>query len=369
MSKDNSSNHWILNAALIGSTAIATTLSVYFYQQVKKTESKLQKEISNRKEERIGRVRAEQKNRDLEHKVLNLQQKLANSSPSLLLENNSSNNESNEIISKASINEGSENISQFPFLPIQPIGYLRSVYKTRNGCPRQPYYVTKGRAILKLLPHCNPSSSLDGLEQYSHCYIIFQFNLNTNLTKGVLTDSQNAIKAKIKPPRLGNKKVGIYATRTPHRYNAIGLSIVEIDHIDRDGTLFLKGTDILDGTAVLDIKPYIDGYDNFSNVKVPEWIKEPLESVEKYQVTFSDEAKRQLIEDVTHLEFFDKRSELDEFIEFLTQVLSYDIRSHIKKARSVDRQDEHELLVDKVKVTFVVDASSKVNHVIKIENA
>lgn len=155
---------------------------------------------------------------------------------------------------------------------------------------------------------------------------------------------------------------------TPHRYNAIGLSIVEIDHIDRDGTLHLKGTDLVDGTAVLDIKPYIDGYDNFSNVKVPEWIKEPVESVEKYQVVLSDEAKRQLQEDVTHLEFFDKRTELEEFIEFLAQVLSHDIRSHSKKTRNVDKQDEHELLVDKVKVTFVVDASSKVSRVIKIKN-
>lgn len=219
----NSSNHWILNAALIGSTAIATTLSVYFYQQFKKTESTLQKEISNRKHERTGRTRSEQKNRELEHKLLNLQQKLANSSqPVLSIENNSistklDNHTQISQTNVASLNdmeEHLENIPQFPFLPIQPIGFLRSVYKTRNGCPRQPYYVNKGRATLKLLPHCNPSSSLDGLEEYSHCYIIFQFNLNTNLTKGVVTDSQNAIKAKIRPPRLGSKKVGIYATST-----------------------------------------------------------------------------------------------------------------------------------------------------------
>lgn len=121
--------------------------------------------------------------------------------------------------------EKSSSSEPFPFLPIKPIGYLRSVYKTRNGCPRQPYYVNKGRAILKLLPHCNPSSSMDGLGEYSHCYIIFQFNLNTNLTKGAETDSQNAIKAKIRPPRLGNKKIGIYASSRFFNFRIMELTL------------------------------------------------------------------------------------------------------------------------------------------------
>ena len=145
---------------------------------------------------------------------------------------------------------------------------------------------------------------------------------------------------------------------------------MEIDHVDKKtGTLYLKGTDLVDGTAILDVKPYIDTYDNFANVRVPDWIKDPIENVERYSVEITDTAMQQLNRNVKRLEFFDKKTELNEFIEFLQQVLSQDIRSHSKKVKNQETQDTHELLVDNVKVLFTIDPFKKVNTVMAIENA
>ncbi|KAL9647387.1 hypothetical protein ABK040_011751 [Willaertia magna] len=323
-----------------------------FYKELRKTKQLLEKEKENRQQERQGRIKAEIKLREIQN------QQLLGQIP----KSSDNNDTTNEL---ASISNNTT-----PFLPIQPIGYLKSVYKTRNGCPRQPFYVNKGRAKLKLLPHCNPISSLDGLEEYSHCWIIFQFNFNTNLVKGANANSMDAIKSKIKPPRLMNRKVGLYATRTPHRYNAIGLSLVEIDRIDKkDGTLYLKGTDLIDNTVILDIKPYINGYDNLQNVRVPDWIKDPVDSLQKLNVEMSMKALNELNENIDKLEFFDKEKELDEFIEFLKQVLSYDIRSYNKKNKNVNEMDTHELIVDCVKVYFTIDDSNKQVNITEIKKA
>ncbi|KAL9649271.1 hypothetical protein ABK040_004292 [Willaertia magna] len=286
-----------------------------FYKELRKTKQLLEKEKENRQQERQGCIKAEIKLREIQNQQL---------------------------------------LGQIP----------------KNGCPRQPFYVNKGRAKLKLLPHCNPISSLDGLEEYSHCWIIFQFNFNTNLVKGANANSMDAIKSKIKPPRLMNRKVGLYATRTPHRYNAIGLSLVEIDRIDKkDGTLYLKGTDLIDNTVILDIKPYINGYDNLQNVRVPDWIKDPVDSLQKLNVEMSMKALNELNENIDKLEFFDKEKELDEFIEFLKQVLSYDIRSYNKKNKNVNEMDTHELIVDCVKVYFTIDDSNKQVNITEIKKA
>ena len=80
--------------------------------------------------------------------------------------------------------------------------------------------------------------------------IIFLFHKNTN----------KAIKAKVKPPRLDGAKVGVFASRSPHRPNPIGLTLAKLDGIIGN-TLLLSGIDLLDGTPVLDVKPYIPDYD------------------------------------------------------------------------------------------------------------
>ncbi|KAL1282384.1 hypothetical protein QQF64_001187 [Cirrhinus molitorella] len=134
-----------------------------------------------------------------------------------------------------------------------PIGYISSCFAVKNGTPRQPTICSSSRAILKIEPSVfnNPEHSLVGLEQYSHIWIIFLFHKN----------GQMSYKAKVKPPRLNGQRVGVYSTRSPHRPNALGLTLAKLERITGD-TLHLSGVDIIAGTPVLDVKPYIPDYDS-----------------------------------------------------------------------------------------------------------
>jgi tRNA-Thr(GGU) m(6)t(6)A37 methyltransferase TsaA len=138
-------------------------------------------------------------------------------------------------------------MTEFSF---EPIGYINTCFKERFGTPRQPGLVPSSWGILRLRPELNLSEALQGLEGFSHLWLIFVFHQNTN--KG--------IKAKVHPPRLGGEKTGLFSTRTPHRPNPIGLSVVKLERID-GGTVYLSGVDLVDGTPILDIKPYLPSAD------------------------------------------------------------------------------------------------------------
>ncbi|XP_041119771.1 tRNA (adenine(37)-N6)-methyltransferase isoform X2 [Polyodon spathula] len=146
-----------------------------------------------------------------------------------------------------------------------PIGYIESCFSSKNGTPRQPTICSLSRAILKINKSIfnNPEHSLMGLDQYSHVWIIFVFHKNGHLS----------YKAKVKPPRLNGVKTGVFSTRTPHRPNAIGLTLAKLEIIKGD-TVYLSGIDMIQGTPVLDIKPYIPDYDS------PKGRRNPLDTVE-----------------------------------------------------------------------------------------
>ena len=113
-------------------------------------------------------------------------------------------------------------------LTLRPLGALRSVFDTRNGCPRQPLLAPSARARLTLAPHV-PAACLEGLEEYSHCWVLYAFNHNTDGARGARTAQRNPAgmtpKAKVGVPRLNGALKGALATRTPHRPCAIGLSV------------------------------------------------------------------------------------------------------------------------------------------------
>ncbi|XP_013863234.1 tRNA (adenine(37)-N6)-methyltransferase isoform X2 [Austrofundulus limnaeus] len=134
-----------------------------------------------------------------------------------------------------------------------PIGYITSCFSLKNGTPRQPTICGPSRAELRIQQSVfnNAEHALLGLDQYSHVWIIFLFHKNGHLSS----------KAKVKPPRLNGQKVGVYSTRSPHRPNALGLTLAKLDKIAGD-TLYLSDIDMIDGTPVLDIKPYIPDYDS-----------------------------------------------------------------------------------------------------------
>lgn len=137
-------------------------------------------------------------------------------------------------------------------LVIKPIGFIKSVFADKRAVPRQ---ANIAETILSRIELCkdlytNPEQSLDTLEDFSHFWIIFHFHKN---------DSHS--KPKVCPPRLDGKKVGVLATRSPHRPNPIGISLVKLDRIE-GSTIYFYGADMVDSTPVIDIKPYIPNYDS-----------------------------------------------------------------------------------------------------------
>lgn len=145
----------------------------------------------------------------------------------------------------------------------QPIGIIQSCFKEKFAIPRQPGLVKEATATLKLIPPYNRVEALDGIDEFSHLWISFVFHATLN--KKAETDW----KPKVRPPRLGgNQSVGVFASRSMFRPNPIGLSVVELSRVDRSAdtpTLHLCGVDILDGTPVLDIKPYLGYVDAISD--------------------------------------------------------------------------------------------------------
>ena len=131
------------------------------------------------------------------------------------------------------------------------IGIVHSCFKEKFGIPRQPGLAPLARAEIELLPPYNDRSAFDGLEGCTHLWVQFVFHAN----------KRDEWKPKVKPPRLGgNKSLGVFATRSPTRPAPIGLSVVRFEGIaEREGKLLvlISGIDLLEGTPVLDIKPYV----------------------------------------------------------------------------------------------------------------
>jgi tRNA (adenine37-N6)-methyltransferase len=190
-------------------------------------------------------------------------------------------------------------------LRVHPIGVVRSVYRLCVGTPRQGMLAPHARARIELhnlnddRTGVAAAASVDGLQHYSHIWIVFIFHLNT---VGKRKHS------KISPPALGGGKVGVLATRSPHRLNPIGMTLAKLDAIrtipsyrttegQKKGgvtVLDISGTDLVDGTPVIDIKPYVPSYDAIplDECTVPEWVSEGLATTRT--VRFTLQAERDL---------------------------------------------------------------------------
>jgi len=140
---------------------------------------------------------------------------------------------------------------------IEPIGIIHSCFKEKFGIPRQAGVVASATATLELLPPYNAEEALRGIDEFSHLWIVFAFHES-------VTDK---FQPTVRPPRLGgNIRKGVFATRAPFRPNPIGLSVVELKKVNGT-TLELAGGDFLDGTPVLDIKPYIPYADSIPDAR------------------------------------------------------------------------------------------------------
>ncbi len=127
------------------------------------------------------------------------------------------------------------------------IGFVESCYIDKFGTPRQPGLAPDSKAFLKLNPEWQPQDSLQGMNGFSHLWVLFWFHKNSENSK---------FHAKVFPPRMEGEKVGVFSTRSPHRPNPIGLSLVKIESVEKNG-VWVSGVDLIEGTPILDIKPYL----------------------------------------------------------------------------------------------------------------
>jgi len=142
--------------------------------------------------------------------------------------------------------------TNFPHFDFEAIGIAHTPFTQRFGIPRQPGLVPEAKGILKMNGHPDFQFALRRLEEFSHVWVVFVFHAHGG----------NKWKPTIRPPRLGGKeKVGVLSSRSPHRPNPIGLSVMELEKIDFNAKggpeLHVRGVDLLDGTPILDLKPYI----------------------------------------------------------------------------------------------------------------
>lgn len=210
----------------------------------------------------------------------------------------------------------------------RPIGSVHSCFSRRNGTPRQGGDLVPNARCVFFLAKGLPRDLLSGLDAYSHVWVLYEFHANTNrsflveedrpssserhgdddasqtrdahatdddqldVVSGAnkakpisklekrTTKNGGAVRAKVRVPRLDGAPVGALATRTPHRPTPIGLSLGKIIHVDLEhGALTLAGCDVVDGTPVLDVKPYVPFCDAVPNARAPVWVRKGDESV------------------------------------------------------------------------------------------
>ena len=137
-------------------------------------------------------------------------------------------------------------------MEIKPIAYIKTNFKEKFGIPRQSGIIEEIYGEIIFEKQFRNPDAIRGLEEYSHLWLIFDFSQN----------HRDNWSPTVRPPRLGgNKRVGVFATRSPFRPNNLGLSCVKLESIKFDekkgNILVVSGVDLLDNTPIYDIKPYI----------------------------------------------------------------------------------------------------------------
>lgn len=206
--------------------------------------------------------------------------------------------------------------------PIEPIGVIQSPYQEKFAVPRQPRLAPSATARIKLMGEANSPESVRGIEQFSHIWLLFLFD--KNLAAGW--------KPTVRPPRLGgNERIGVFASRATFRPNGIGMSAVELKGVTQQGNqtwLELGSVDLVSGTPIVDIKPYIPYSDSIPDAKGGFAAEEP----EILEVNFSEQAISKL----------NQHPEAKHIIQVIKEVLGQDPRPAYKK----NKLDEKEYAVN-----------------------
>lgn len=215
------------------------------------------------------------------------------------------------------------------------IGILSSCFRSKFGTPRQGMLVPSSKAFLKLTV---PPISLNGLHEYSHVWLIAAFDTTSFLSR-------------VRPPKMGtgNTRTGVYSTRSPNRFNKLALSLARLERVD-DTTLTLSGIDLIDGTPIIDIKPY-HPTEAISCATFPRWVDTPPPVK---NVVLSSTALSQVEAiSLSHLKFFDSKTQLRQTI---VQALALDPRTHIQISKDELNRDTapytYKFYIDNLLVTF-----------------
>lgn len=232
-------------------------------------------------------------------------------------------------------------------ITLTPIGFIQSNFKNRYQAPRQGVLAKDSRAVILLNPKNNFEQALKDLNGFDRIWVIYQFHLNKNW------------KPLVTPPRHTRNKVGVFATRAPYRPNHLGLSCVKLEKIN-GLQIYISESDILDGSPILDIKPYLPYSDSFSDVKTG-WAKSSLENI--YKVCFTIKAKK----------IADKlKSEKDiNLYDYASVQLEFDPtdlrRKRIKKINSIaEHKEKFSLSYQDWMIKFVVDEEKKKVKILEI---
>jgi len=220
----------------------------------------------------------------------------------------------------------------------QPIAFIRSPYREKFSTPRQPGLAPSVRAQVELLPEFASPEAVRGLDCFSHIWLIFLFHQSVG----------QGWKPTVRPPRLGgNKRVGVFSCRSPFRPNPLGISAVKLLGINTENSkvvLEVQGADLIDGTPILDIKPYLPYTDGIREATGGFAGRAPLAAL---QVEFSTAARGQLNQ------FSAQSPELETLIR---ETLSLDPRPAYQQ--EADDEREYGVLLDRYNVRWRVEGET-----------
>ena len=204
---------------------------------------------------------------------------------------------------------------------VMPICLIETPFKEKFGVPRQPMLIQEALGKMEFPKNDFFMEAFRGIEGFSHLWLIFSFHEAIH----------EGPKALIRPPRFsGKEKWGVFATRSPHRPNHLGLSVVKFKSIDYEAdkiTLVVEGVDLVSGTPILDIKPYLAYTDAYPEAKSGAFQERPEFKPVKWLVNPKlDQTTKMLIEKVIGL---DPRSGLNQTDSFGVSIAGYNVRFKI----------------------------------------
>jgi putative methyltransferase, YaeB/AF_0241 family len=236
-------------------------------------------------------------------------------------------------------------------LTLRRIGTITSPFTKRMGTPRQGALAPHARGFVELDISVAPIETLSGIENYSHAWIIFSFHANTDI-------QSLSVKTKVKPPRGGGIKVGSMATRSPHRPNNIGLSLVKITGIDhKRKRLHIAALDLVNGTPVYDIKPVvpwdIPGYFDQDQLRVPTWVSQD-DALPNISFTQEVEDQLEILIQRNLLSPLYQDTDKEDAKLAIMEVLAQDPRAAKKRGTFGEESDTYNITFGRLQLHFIV---------------